>query len=149
MIYDHISQIDRYTAIHPNFAKAAAFLRTVDHKHLPVGFHDTGDEDLTFEIKQYSTTPETAGQLVAHRRFGEVWIQLCSCEIGKFAFTDRCQTITAYQPEQDLLICKSSCHRMLPLAEDDLIVLMPSDAHSHELLFPGAVVKKAIIRFRL
>ena len=149
MIYDHISQIEQYVNLHPNFAGALAYLQTQDYKNMPVGHYDTGDPNITFEIKEYRTTPEIAEKLVAHRQYCEIWIQLCSCEIGKFAFTEQCQVITPYQAETDALTCKSAAHRMIHLAEDEFVLLMPSDAHSHEIVGNNTVVKKAILRFRL
>lgn len=148
MIYDHISKISQYETLHPNLKKGLEFLDTLDYKQLPPGIYDTGDPDLTFEIKEYRTSSAIAGQLVAHKKYCEIWLQLCPCEIGKFAYTDQCDIVTPYDEETDALVCKSSSHRMIPLAEDEFVLLMPSDAHSHETIPRNTLVKKAILRFR-
>lgn len=150
MIYDKLENASAYYGIAPSFEKAIRFMLAQDLTGLPPGTYPTGDDSFTFEIKEYTSTPESVSTIWSHHLYGEIWILLEGEEVTKLARESDCAVVQPYDAEKDLAVLMGVSHTVFPIAKDHFVVVMPGEGHGHAPISAASTsFKKAIARFWL
>lgn len=71
MILDTLENSAPYESLHPGFAKAIAFLRTVDGTQ-PLGRHDLDGDNVFALVQTYESKPRDTALFEAHRKYIDV-----------------------------------------------------------------------------
>jgi len=145
MILDTLSHSARYESLNPHFAKAFAFLRTVDGTQ-SLGRHDL-DGDACFALVQtYETKPEAQALFEAHRKYIDVQFVHSGQESILWAPLASMQEQTMpYDETKDAALWK-----LLPdvtplhMSAGHFAILFPQDAHA-----PGVVWEKTESIFKV
>ncbi len=147
MILCPLAHFFRYTAVHPGFAAAAAFMARTDWAAMADGKHAV-DEAGTFVIlSRYATKPVSAGQLECHRAYIDIqWILTGEERIG-WADQARCAHTTPYDSARDIEFFNGPT-QWLHLAAGNVAVFFPEDAHMPGIHVQetGAEVRKAVFK---
>lgn len=131
MILDTLDNAARYESLNSRFAKAFAFLRSVDGSQ-PLGRHDL-DGDLCFALVQtYETKPQEKALFEAHRKYIDVqfihsgretilWAPLASMKEETMAY-DATKEAALWKLVPDVTL--------LHLSAGQFAILFPEDAHA-------------------
>ncbi len=131
MIFDTLSNSARYESLNSRFAKAFAYLRTVDGSQ-PLGRHDLEGDDCFALVQTYETKPQEKALFEAHRKYIDVqfiqsgretilWAPLASMAEETMAF-DECKDAALWKLVPDTTA--------LHVSAGHFAILFPEDAHA-------------------
>ena len=131
MILDTLDNAARYESLNSRFAKAFAFLRTVDGAQ-ELGRHDL-DGDACFALVQtYETKPLEKAKFEAHRKYIDVQFIHSGRETILWAPLSTMKEETmAYSDEKDAALWKLTADTTpLHVSGGHFAILWPQDAHA-------------------
>lgn len=131
MILGTLDHSARYEALHPSFAKAFSFLRTVDGTQAP-GRHEIDGDHVFALVQRYSTKPVGDALFEAHRRYIDVqylhsgretilWAPLAAMKEATMAY-DETKEAALWKLVPDVT--------PLHLSAGLFAILFPQDAHA-------------------
>jgi YhcH/YjgK/YiaL family protein len=131
MILDSLEHSARYEALHPLFAKALAFLRTVDGTQ-SLGRHDIDGANVFALVESYVTKPAESALFEAHRKYIDVQFIYQGRETILWAplATMKEQT-RPYEEDRDIAKWKLVPDvTPLHISAGHFAILFPQDAHA-------------------
>jgi biofilm protein TabA len=131
MVHDTIDNAARYEALNSRFAKAFAFLRTVDGTQAP-GRHDLDGDHCFALVQTYETKPMAMAKFEAHRKYVDVqfihsgretilWAPLAAMREETLAY-DEAKEAALWKLVPDVT--------ELHLSAGHFAILFPQDAHA-------------------
>ena len=131
MILDTLPLWQRYSAIHPRFAAAFAFLDGVTPATAD-GRHDIDGDALYALVQRYRTRSAAGMQLEAHRRYIDVQFIACGREVIHWAPLATLSEVTLpYDTTKDAgLFALPAATVPLRLVAGQFAILFPDDAHA-------------------
>jgi biofilm protein TabA len=131
MVHDTIDNAARYEALNSRFAKAFAFLRTVDGTQTP-GRHDLDGDHCFALVQTYETKPKATAKFEAHRKYIDVqfihsgretilWAPLAAMREETLAY-DEAKEAALWKLVPDVT--------ELHLSAGHFAILFPQDAHA-------------------
>jgi YhcH/YjgK/YiaL family protein len=150
MILDSLDRSGLYEAIHPRFAQAFAFLRSLTGSETP-GRHDLDGDNLFAIVQGYRTKPVEQAEFEAHR----IYIDVQYIRSGREAIlwaplsTMRDQ-VRPYDSTKDIakwtLVPDST---LLHLTQGQFAILFAHDAHAPGVEWDGTEeVSKTVVKVR-
>lgn len=144
MVLDVLANARRYAPLHPAFARAFAFLASVDLGALPMGRNEIDGEAMFVILDRKDGRGHEGAQLEAHRRYIDIqytisgqeeigWSPLASCESPDEAFDD----------ERDVGLFDDTPSAWLRVPPGSFAIFFPEDAHA-PLAGRGALVKAVV-----
>jgi len=140
MIYDRLSNIEKYLGIHENLDLALTYIR--DHlAHMPEEIELKGKDVRAF-FNAYTTAPEEECFFEAHAAFADIQIMRSGAERIAVSNIDAL-TVTDAQPENDFWALSGPEDVSVVLRPDSFLVVLPGDAHKLKIMLgqPEAVTK--------
>ena len=131
MILDTLANAARYESLNSRFAKAFAFLRTVDGTQA-LGRHDLDGDDCFALVQTYETKPMEKALFEAHRRYIDVQFIHSGRETILWAPVASMREETmAYSEEKEAALWKL-VRDVTPLhmSAGHFAILYPEDAHA-------------------
>ena len=127
MIYDEISNLKKYSAIHPLFKKVIEFVNSKNLKELENGKIELGDNVIAI-VDEYETGNIQNKFIECHRKF--IDIQLVVSGIEKIGFCNRkyCKVTMEYSEENDFEKVEGDLD-FLTLRAKEFAIFYPEDAH--------------------
>jgi len=154
MILDTLATADRYTSLHPAFARAFAYLRDANWAELlsaaeGAARHSTRhaiDGDRVYvSIDHVDGRGREAARLEAHRRYIDVQFTIDGHEeIGWKPLGDCAVTAIAYDDAKDVMVFSDRPDSWLSLPAGHFAIFFPDDAHAP--LAGRGTLKKAIVK---
>lgn len=148
MILCHVKQADRWSAVHPGFAAAFAFLRQENLHCLSGGRHEIDGERMYAVVHRVTETEHVEVKLEAHRKYIDVHLSVLGTDLVGWKSTSDCrQTEQSYNPEIDAEYFGDTPDFWLPMPPGTLAVFFPEDAHAPQAGKPPlvkVVVKVAV-----
>lgn len=131
MILDTLDHAARYEALHPRFAQAFAYLRSVDGTQ-PLGRHYLDGDNLFAIVETYATKPVENALFEAHRRYIDVQFIHRGRETILWAPLPLMREETRpYETEKDIAKWKLVPDvTPLHLSAGHFAILFPQDAHA-------------------
>jgi biofilm protein TabA len=148
MIQDTLDNSARYEALSPRFAKAFAYLRTVDGTQ-ELGRVDLDGDDVFAIVQTYTTKPQEKALFEAHRKYIDVQFIYSGREIILWAPLKTMQEETlAYTVEKEAALWKLVPDvTPLHMREGHFSILYPEDAHAPCVEWDGpAEVFKVVVK---
>jgi len=130
MILDTLENADRYASLHPNFARAFAFLRRTDLADLPVGRVEIdGDALFAFIAMGHGRKPDE-GQIETHDNYIDIQFVIEGTDsIGWKARTDLGAPNAASRPADDVAFYDDAPTAWSPIKPGTFGVYFPEDGH--------------------
>lgn len=131
MIFDTLSNSARYESLNSRFAKAFAYLRTVDGSQ-PLGRHDLDGDDCFALVQTYETKPQEKALFEAHRKYIDVqFIQSGRETILWAPLASMAEETMAFDQSKDAALWKlvpdtTAIH----VSAGHFAILFPEDAHA-------------------
>ena len=131
MILDTLANAARYESLNSRFAKAFAFLRTVDGTQA-LGRHDLDGDDCFALVQTYETKPLEKAKFEAHRKYIDVqFIQSGRETILWAPLATMKEETMAYSEEKEAALWKLVPDvTPLRMSAGHFAILYPEDAHA-------------------
>jgi biofilm protein TabA len=131
MIFDTLSNSARYESLNSRFAKAFAYLRTVDGSQ-PLGRHDLDGDDCFALVQTYETKPQEKALFEAHRKYIDVqFIQSGRETILWAPLASMAEETMAFDESKDAALWKLVPDTTaLHVSAGHFAILFPEDAHA-------------------
>ena len=131
MIFDTLSNSARYESLNSRFAKAFAYLRTVDGSQ-PLGRHDLDGDDCFALVQTYETKPQEMALFEAHRKYIDVqFIQSGRETILWAPLASMAEETMAFDESKDAALWKLVPDTTaLHVSAGHFAILFPEDAHA-------------------
>lgn len=146
MIYDHISHIKQYSAIHPNFEKAMDFLLNRSNYKLEDGKYEIDGDAVFALVQSYPTKTEAEGKWEAHLKYIDIQLMISGDEIMGISPREMMSESQAYNPENDYALFDGAGEFII-VPEDFFTIFFPHDVHMPGLLIEESEnIRKIVIK---
>jgi biofilm protein TabA len=151
MIIDSIENANKYTSVHPLFAKAFEYIASVDLANIVIGKYEIADGLLAiFSDKIGITAAESTAKFECHDK--NIDIQLCINGHETFGWKSRnhCTILKAeYNPDKDVSFYGDEPDMFFQLKNGQFVILFPEDVHAPMIAANDQSIKKLIIKVRI
>ncbi|MEW6590219.1 MAG: YhcH/YjgK/YiaL family protein [Pseudomonadota bacterium] len=131
MILDTLARADRYLTLHPRFAEAFAFLRTVDLAALAPGRHPIDGDALFALVEDGPGRTRAEAKLECHRRYLDIQLVLAGVdEMGWKPLADCARPATDYDERCDIRFYDDAPASWIATPAGAFCVFFPDDAHA-------------------
>ena len=127
MICDQLKNSATYEAMHPAFAKAFAFLKTITPDNLPTDRVDLDGDKLFAFSSSYETLPADQRKIEAHRNYLDIQYVVSGTEAMGYICTDDAEVSEPYQP--DIEFFTSDKDVLIPAEAGTFMIFYPQDGH--------------------
>jgi biofilm protein TabA len=148
MIIDSLDNIDKYKALHPRFAKAFDYLRTVDLATIEPGKYPVDGTDIHASVSAKEGVTKEAAKFEAHDHY--IDIQVCPSGSETLGWRSRstCSNVKeAYNAEKDVTFFSDKPDTYFQLQAGQFAIFFPEDVHAP--MIGEGEIKKLVIKVKL
>jgi biofilm protein TabA len=152
MITASLLYIDLYKAIHPNLAKAIAFIKNTDFNSLQPDRYEIDGDNAFVIINEYETKPPATCEPESHRTYTDIQLMITGMEQFGYAQLNNHIASTPYMPDKDVAFytLKEEELNYNILHPGEFIIFFPTDIHQPEVMVgQPARVKKAVVKVKI
>jgi biofilm protein TabA len=143
MILDRLENADRYTVLHPVFARALAFLRQTDLPALAAGRHEIDGERLFAMVVKGQGKGRDKAPIEIHRKYIDIQYTLAGGEVIGWKDAGACRQAKAFDEAKDVGFFDDAPEAWIDVPPGALAVFFPHDAHA-PMAGAGEVVKVVV-----
>lgn len=145
MILDTLTQSDRYSGLHPLFARAFTFLRETDLMTLPTGMHTVQGEQLFAIVEACQGRTRAEAKLECHRRYIDIQLVLEGVdEMGWKALAECVDPQTGYDAARDIRFFNDVPSSWIATPAGSFCLFFPDDAHAP--LVSAGMIRKIVLK---
>ena len=139
MILTTVSQLNRFTSLNPNFAKAFAALAELAAAPFMKGRHDVDGDKVYINAAEYDTRPVEVSGMEHHKRYIDVmWMVSGQETIGVCDTSELTEFTMAYSEKDDAALAKLvPVYTEVKIKAGDVVILFPEDAHAPSMQLDG------------
>ncbi|MFH0909965.1 MAG: YhcH/YjgK/YiaL family protein [Planctomycetota bacterium] len=131
MIFDRLSNADRYAALHPGLAQAFAFLRNADPAALPEGRNEIDGDRLFALVVRAEGKGRSGARLEAHRDYLDIQYCVRGGECIGWEDAALCaEESEGYDLEKDLEFFRGEPAAWIDVPSGTFGIFFPEDAHA-------------------
>ena len=149
MIIDSLENAGRYTSIHPLFAEAFEYIKTLDLKNAEIGKTDLSDGlKIIVAEKVGMKQEESVAKFECHNQ--NIDIQLCISGKEQIGWKPRQSFSSAkgeYNAEKDVLFYNDAPDMFFELTDNQFAIFFPEDVHAP--MIGDEVIKKLIVKVKI
>jgi YhcH/YjgK/YiaL family protein len=151
MIIDSIENANKYTSVHPLFAKAFEYIASADLANIEIGKYEIADGLLAiFSDKKGMTSAESIAKFECHNK--NIDIQLCISGNETFGWKSRnhCTKLKEeYNPDKDVSFYEDAPDMFFQLTNGQFVILFPEDVHAPMIAVNENSIKKLVMKVRI
>jgi len=145
MILDTLAQADRYSSLHPLFARAFEFLRSTDMVALAPGMHTIQGEQLFAIVEAGTGRTRAEAQLECHRRYIDIQLVLEGVdEMGWKPLAECADPATDYDDARDIRFFNDAPANWIATPPGSFCLFFPDDAHAP--LVSAGTIRKVVMK---
>ncbi len=145
MIIDKIGNLEKYAALNPLFAEAAAYLKATDLQTLELGKYVLNGDVLKVNCQQTKPKTREEAKIESHNDFIDIQIPLDGVE--EMGFTPRSNLAEqSYNVEKDVTFYPGLAEKYLMVQPGEFAIFFPDDAHAPGVTPTG--VKKVVFKVK-
>ena len=145
MILSSLSQSDRYTALHPLFARAFDYIRNTDLFALAPGRYHIAGDDLIAIVELVQAKTKEIARLEAHRKYIDIQLVLEGDEtMGWKPLADCLNPVSEHSMEKDIRFFHDAPASWVAVPPDHFCIFFPEDAHAP--LVGNGTIRKVIFK---
>jgi YhcH/YjgK/YiaL family protein len=145
MILDTLARSDRYSSLHPLFARAFDFLRSTDLLALAPGMHTIQGEQLFAIVEDCAGRTRAEAQLECHRRYIDIQLVLEGVdEMGWKPLAECADPATDYDDARDIRFFNDAPASWIATPPGSFCLFFPDDAHAP--LVSAGMVRKVVVK---
>lgn len=131
MILDSLANAERYTALHPLFARAFDYLRSTDLKAIDSGRFNLDGENLIAIFSKGAGRERASAKLECHRRYIDIqYIISGSDEMGWKPLHDCQQPVSEFNSDKDIQFFNDVVDSWVNTPAGSFTLFFPTDAHA-------------------
>lgn len=151
MIIDSLSNLSKYTSLHPLFAQAAAYIQSTDLLNAEIGKSDIADGlKAIYSDKAGMSAAESIAKFECHDK--NIDIQVCIRGNESIGWKPR-QNCTApkgeYNPEKDVSFFNDVPDMYFQLTGGQFAIFYPEDVHAPMIAVDDKPIKKLVIKVKI
>ena len=148
MIYDHLKNSAAYTACHPLFPQAFAFIERACREDLPIGRYEINGDRLFAMVQEYDTKEPSACRFEGHRRYIDVQYMVSGIEGMGVMEVSCAETETEYNVEKDVaFFAPAEDATLLAVKGGEFALFYPHDVHRPGMAMgTPAPVRKIVVK---
>lgn len=145
MILDTLAQADRYSTLHPLFARAFDYLRSTDLDALTPGRHDIDGAQLFALVEDCAGRTRAEAQLECHRRYIDIQLVLAGVdEMGWRPLAGCVAPSTDYDAARDIRFFDDAPESWIATPPGSFCLFFPDDAHAP--LVSAGRIRKVVLK---
>lgn len=145
MVLDELSESHRYVSLHPQFARAFAFLGRADIAALPPGRHAIDGDRLYVSIDVREGRERGGARLEAHRQYIDIQFTIDGQEEIGWMPLGRCSRPAGpFDESRDIIFFEDAPTTWVSVPPGRFAIFFPEDAHAP--LGGSGLLKKAIVK---
>jgi biofilm protein TabA len=150
MILDSLSNAGKYSGLNPLFAKAFAYLNSIDLASLEVGKFDIDGDNLKGIVaeKKGMTEAESTAKFECHN--AHIDIQVCIKGKETIGWKPRGNCVSPrgeYNAEKDVLFYEDAPDMFFGITDNQFAIFYPEDVHAP--MIGDDVIKKLVIKVKI
>ena len=150
MMVDSIENSNKYTILHPLFAKAFAYVNSTDLANLEVGKFDIDGDNIRGIVSDKGgvTAPESVAKFECHN--AHIDIQVCIRGKETMGWKPRSSCVEPrgeYNTEKDVLFYNDPPDMFFGLTDRQFAIFYPEDVHAP--MIGEGLIKKLVIKVKL
>lgn len=149
MIIDTLANAQKYTSLHPLFAKAFDYIKQNDVANLPDGVSEISEGLKVIVNTGTGKTAETSlAKFECHDK--NIDIQLCVRGLETIAWKPREKCVSqngAYNPEKDVRFFSDAPDMFFQLTDGQFAIFFPEDVHAP--MIGDDEIKKIVIKVKI
>jgi len=131
MIFDTISNANRYTKLHPLFPQVFEYVKNTDLKKIASGRHAIFGEDVFLIIQHVAGTSRDETKLECHRKYIDIQLVLDGVdEMAWKPLSDCKQALESYDELRDVQFFEDEPTAWLATPANKFCIFFPEDAHA-------------------
>ncbi len=150
MIIDSLSNASKYISLHPHFAKAFAYISSVDLAGLEVGKFDIDGDNLRGIVSDKNGVPaaESTAKFECHNLHIDIQVCIRGKETIGWKPRGSCvQPKGEYNPEKDVLFYGDAPDMFFGLTDAQFVIFYPEDVHAP--MIGDGLIKKLVIKVKI
>jgi len=145
MILASLAEADRYSALHPLFARAFEFLRKTDLMVLAPGKHDVQGEQLFAIVEACAGRTRADAKLECHRRYIDIQLVLEGVdEMGWKPVAECVDPATEFNSARDIRFFNDAPSSWIATPPGSFCLFFPDDAHAP--LVGTGMIRKVVVK---
>ena len=147
MIIDSLTNAEKYSSLHPRFAKAFEFIKSQNLQAMEVGKYSIDGAELHAAVSEKEGVKKEDAKFEAHDHF--IDIQVCPKGHETLGWTPRhkCTDIKVpYNPEKDVTFFNGTPDTYFQLHEGQFAIFYPEDVHAP--MIGEGLVKKLVVKVK-
>lgn len=145
MILAKLSEAERYTALHPLFARAIEYLRGTDLMALPPGKHTIEGDEMFVIVEACAGRTRAEARLECHRRYIDIQLVLEGVdEMGWKPVADCVDPATDYDEARDIRFFNDAPSSWIATPPGSFCIFFPEDAHAP--LVSEGMIRKLVMK---
>lgn len=149
MIIDSLENAGRYASVHPLFAQAFEYIKSIDLKNAEIGKTDLSEGlKIIVAEKEGMTKEESIAKFECHNQ--NIDIQLCISGKETMGWKSRqsCKKPKGdYNPDKDVLFFDDAPDTFFELSDNQFAIFFPEDVHAP--MIGNEVIKKLIVKVKI
>lgn len=150
MILDSLASASKYASLNPLFAKAFAYIASVDLNALQVGKFDIDGADLRGIVsdKKGTTAEDSTSKFECHNAHIDIQVCIRGKETIGWKPRSTCKEQKGeYNPEKDVLFYNDAPDMFFGLTDNQFVIFYPEDVHAP--MIGDDIIKKLVIKVRI
>ena len=150
MILDSLASASKYASLNPLFAKAFAYIASVDLNALEIGKFDIDGADLRGIVsdKKGTTAEESIAKFECHNAHIDIQVCIRGKETMGWKPRSTCKEQKGeYNPEKDVLFYNDAPDMYFGLTDNQFVIFYPEDVHAP--MIGEDAIKKLVIKVRI
>lgn len=150
MILDNLAVASRYASLHPLFAKAFAYIDSVDLASLEVGKFDIDGEHLRGIVSDKNGTTAEASTAKFECHNAHIDIQVCIRGKETIGWKPRGTCVLPkgdYNPEKDVQFYDDAPDMFFGMTDNQFAIFYPEDVHAP--MIGEGMIKKLVIKVKI
>lgn len=148
MIIDTLDNADKYISLHPRFAKAFEFIKSLNLDSIEVGKFEIDGKDIHASVSLKDGVKADAAKFEAHNNY--IDIQVCPAGSETLGWKPRSKCVTekeAYNAEKDAIFYSDQPDTYFQLNAGQFAIFYPEDVHA-PMIGEGAI-KKLVVKVKI
>lgn len=150
MILDNLTAKTKYASLHPLFAKAFAYIDSVDLASLEVGKFDIDGDNIRGIVSDKNGTTAEASVAKFECHNAHIDIQVCIHGRETIGWKPRAACVSPkgdYNPEKDVLFYDDAPDMFFGMTDNQFAIFYPEDVHAP--MIGEGMIKKLVIKVKL
>jgi YhcH/YjgK/YiaL family protein len=148
MIIDTLENAGKYTSLHPRFAKAFDYLKSIDLNTIEPGKYEIDGRDLHASVSAKEGVQAADAKFEAHNSY--IDIQVCISGKEGMGWKPRAKCVdpkSEFNTEKDVIFFNDQPDMYFQLTDGQFVIFYPEDVHAP--MIGDGVIKKLVVKVKI